>query len=254
MRLVSGMHRSGTSLVARLLHEAGADFGNPETFYPADRWNPDGYFEQLDVHEINMPLVDGRFGRMAYFHLPSTQRILERSSRFSEKIGATAKKYAACVVKENRFCLTLPAWLEHGAKVEKILVCLRNPTRVARSLRRRNKIPLWLGYRLWQQHNERLLENSSGVPVRYVVHEAIVNEESYIGEVCSALSFMGVPRSPSQVAELCADKIRFSTEPVASEGADLPTAIAELWRSLLRAHASQAVNPLPDRPTVGAVE
>ena len=46
MILIAGTHRSGTSLVARLLYESGADFGNPEGFYPPDQWNRGGYFEQ----------------------------------------------------------------------------------------------------------------------------------------------------------------------------------------------------------------
>ena len=29
MKIISGMHRSGTSLVARLFYESGADMGNP---------------------------------------------------------------------------------------------------------------------------------------------------------------------------------------------------------------------------------
>ena len=44
MYLITGMHRSGTSLVAQIFFEVGMDFGDPENFYPADRWNPDGYF------------------------------------------------------------------------------------------------------------------------------------------------------------------------------------------------------------------
>ena len=70
MKLISGMHRSGTSLVAQLFFEAGADMGNPSTFYPTDKWNSDGYFEQTDILAINQPLINGFLGRFSYFWLP----------------------------------------------------------------------------------------------------------------------------------------------------------------------------------------
>ena len=75
------MHRSGTSLVARLFFEAGEDLGDPANFYRPDRWNPDGYFEQPDIHAINMPLVHGIWGRLSYFAPPSTHAVLKRGCR-----------------------------------------------------------------------------------------------------------------------------------------------------------------------------
>ncbi len=62
MKIISGMHRSGTSLVARLFFEGGANMGNPLEFYRSDKWNTDGYFEQPDIHSINMPLINGPGG------------------------------------------------------------------------------------------------------------------------------------------------------------------------------------------------
>ena len=102
MRIISGMHRSGTSLVARLFFEAGADLGDPATFYPPDRWNPGGYFEQPAIHAINMPLINGPFWKFAYFRLPSTRTILRRARRKSDAIAAAALAYRGRVVKETR--------------------------------------------------------------------------------------------------------------------------------------------------------
>lgn len=45
--IVAGMHRSGTSLTAGLLARLGVDMGRD--LVPADRANPRGYFEDLDV-------------------------------------------------------------------------------------------------------------------------------------------------------------------------------------------------------------
>lgn len=70
------------------------------------------------------------------------------------------------MVKEPRFCLTLPAWRRHGTRFESVLVCLRDPASVARSLQRRNRISIERAERLWLLHYERLLENARDLPVR----------------------------------------------------------------------------------------
>ncbi len=61
MKIITGMHRSASSLVSRLFFEAGADFGPTETMYDANKWNPDGYYEQVDFHTVNIPIVNGPF-------------------------------------------------------------------------------------------------------------------------------------------------------------------------------------------------
>ena len=54
------MHRAGTSLLANLLFELGVPGGDPAGFLPADRWNPRGYFEQLDVLDLNNTALTGQ--------------------------------------------------------------------------------------------------------------------------------------------------------------------------------------------------
>ena len=47
------MHRSGTSMVARLLHDAGLYLGEPADLAEPGIHNPDGYWENLRFVEIN---------------------------------------------------------------------------------------------------------------------------------------------------------------------------------------------------------
>lgn len=74
MKIVVGMHRSGTSVLMNLLQRAGADLGDPAGFYPCDRWNPDGYFEQQEILTANRKLLHGPLGRLAFFSLPASTR------------------------------------------------------------------------------------------------------------------------------------------------------------------------------------
>lgn len=239
MKIISGMHRSGTSIVARLMYEAGADLGDPNTFYRPDKWNPDGYFEQPEFHAINMPIINGAFWKLSYFSLPSTDRIIRRSARFAESISTVSDKYEGKVVKEVRFCLTLPAWQKYGAHFDRILVCLREPLEVAMSVRKRRRVPLSTGYKLWCLHNERLLENARNIPLWFINYHNLLDSDRFGQEIGSALDFFGVEYSEAKLKEL-ASLIRMPRNVASSDKQiDYPPAVSKLWRNLLECHARQ---------------
>jgi len=55
---VLGMHRSGTSLLSRLVHELGLFVGEAEELMPAQPCNVEGFWERLDVSELNEQLLE----------------------------------------------------------------------------------------------------------------------------------------------------------------------------------------------------
>jgi len=56
--MVVGMHRSGTSATAGLLHRLGIHMG--QELMPATPFNPKGYFEHLQVRDFNDRLLEAR--------------------------------------------------------------------------------------------------------------------------------------------------------------------------------------------------
>lgn len=161
------MHRSGTSLVCQLLHESGFDFGSEEQFYPTDRWNIRGYFELRPIVDLNSKLITGIpktrsrlhsiLSQCVYMTMPERISIERRSGRYAEELNRLAADCAGLAVKDPRFCLTLPVWLNH-CEVEKIIVCIRHPAKVARSLKSRQQLPRGLALRFWAYHIRSLLE------------------------------------------------------------------------------------------------
>ncbi len=248
MKIITGMHRSGTSLVARLLFEAGADLGPPETLYAGDKWNPDGYYEQPDIHAVNMPLINGMFWKFAYFWLPSTATIMRRARRRAKQIRSTATAYGGKVIKETRFCLTLPAWLEHGAQVDGLLVCLREPFAVASSIKKRNRVPLSIGYRLWLTHNQRLLAAAGELPMSFVRYDHLLDEERYAGETDRALRFFGLERPSAEIEQLGKRCVKRWYNHAPPDAERHPPEVAALWRDLRDRHASQQT---AGRPAAG---
>ena len=234
------MHRSGTSLVARLFLEAGADLGNPDTFYRADKWNSDGYFEQTDIHAINMPLINGPWWKFAYYRLPSTKTILRRANRREEQIRETAQAYRGKVVKETRFCLTLHAWQRYGAEVDRILICLRDPAQVARSIKKRNHTLLRHGYYLWHLHNARILDCAgSTTPIWLIYYNNLLEPEKFQREINAAFQFMDVPVNAEAIDKMLEDLVSTSMNHNAGFEDSYPANVQELWNKLKQKHAKQ---------------
>ena len=119
MIAVMGMHRSGTSMVAGLLHHAG--FKSRNTL-DADKWNPPGYFEDVAVMRTN-DVILWQNGRGAWDNPPE---VIREGIRQFPPVD---------LVKDPRFCITWPAWDTEGVKVVKVL---RDPSAICESLSRRD--------------------------------------------------------------------------------------------------------------------
>ena len=59
MIFITGMHRSGTSLVAQVLYNLGLEFGNPKDFIKKDNWNSNGYLENKNFINLNNKIILG---------------------------------------------------------------------------------------------------------------------------------------------------------------------------------------------------
>jgi len=242
MTVVTGMHRSGTSLIANLLSEYGLDFGDPETFLPADEWNPQGYFEQRDVLDLNSRIVTGFprtggrlamfFGQLRYMAMPGRRTLERRAERFQRTLGALGRKYAKKALKDPRFCLTLGSWKKF-AEVHSIIVCLRSPLETVLSLRRRQNYPIPLGFRFWNYHIENLLRELEGERFLAVDYNALAGDAP-LHELRALRFFLGLELSEEELIRGHArtfDPGLFHCRSSTDEA--LPRRTRELWQGLL---------------------
>ena len=150
------MHRSGTSALTGALECLGVAL--PSDLLPPMEDNPKGYFEGVQVLEINERILeslqssydDTRYtidipeGTVAAF-LPEVKRFIEAEFQYS--------KFFA--LKDPRLCLTFPVWeralTELGISV-KIIIPYRNPFEIARSLQKRNDFSVEKGILLWVKY------------------------------------------------------------------------------------------------------
>lgn len=169
MIVVTGMHRSGTSLASLVLRELGANFGPNSMLYSADDWNAHGYLERTDVVDINSRAVTGfertsqtssqvasQIAYLARCGRGDSARINRRMATMGPQLEAIASETIDHFVKDPRFCLTLSGW-QNATPIDGLVVALRHPSASVASLQRRNKLPPALGHRFWRWHMRSIL-------------------------------------------------------------------------------------------------
>ena len=170
--IVVGMHRSGTSVLARLLNLMGAYFAPEGLGTGANQENPKGFWERRDVRALNDFVLHGSgcdWDRVSNFDasaIPAS--LLAEFDKRAAQIVLSMDASRPWFMKEPRLCLLLPLW----RRVLEAPVCihiLRNPVEVASSLRTRNKIPIEAGLALWETYNRRAVNGMEGLP-RVVMH------------------------------------------------------------------------------------
>lgn len=244
MIVVTGVHRSGTSAVAMTLHALGVDFGDPDAFYSADRWNERGYFERKDVVDLNSRLLTG-FARtrdplssvlsqVRYLLLPSPRAVERRAHRLVGEIADLAARLDGMAVKDPRFCLTLAAW---EGFVTASIVCLRHPAAVAGSLHRRQRVPLPLALRFWNHHAEALL----GAPAErtlYLDFDAFSGNDTS-EELSRVVRFLDLDVSDEQAVTALREQFSPGLRHFTAHDSDgLPARTRALWEALQERRAS----------------
>jgi len=182
---VVGMHRSGTSAVAGILHLNGILMGSNKTFRPKPLLqNPKGFYENYDFRKVNDRILSYQNYDVKSYSLDIPE--VEATGRLRRKMRHLLSKYATEYQnwgwKDPRTCLTLNLWLnelkELGLMKEtRILMVVRNEVSVARSLFRRNELLPEVGLRLWMRYYMRALDavDDYDVQVMYYLFEDLVN-------------------------------------------------------------------------------
>lgn len=163
------MHRSGTSLVASALAAAGIDMGG--RLLAGDEQNPPGYFEDLDVLELDRRLLgaasppgdpghaDWGWTESERLDLPAVAKAHRGEAR--ALIAERAAGGRPWGFKDPRAALLLDFWLSVAPDARFVLP-YRLPWQVADSLQRLGadvflRHPDY-GYRIWTFYNRHLLE------------------------------------------------------------------------------------------------
>ena len=177
--IVLGMHRSGTSMVARLLNMMGAYFATETTAMLPTAANPKGYWEREDIRQLNDQVIQSlgmSWDNISDFnHQLLTQELQLPFHDSAQKIIFSLETRRPWMVKDPRLCLLLPLW----QPLLEIPVCVyvyRSPIQVAQSLKQREGFPLILGIALWEKYNSYGLANCADMPRILVSHQELITQ------------------------------------------------------------------------------
>ncbi len=202
--IVLGMHRSGTSMVTRLLNLMGAYFGPEGISLGANEENPKGFWERRDVLDLDEALLlaaGADWFRVAHFSLEKIPKEALMTFRDqASKLLLELDAHRPWVMKEPRQCLLLPLWRE----LLEVPICIyvhRQPIQIAQSLHRRNDFPIPFGLALWERYTLDALQAMAELPVVRVMHEDLMRDPvEMTTSILTQLETLGVRglRQPSE--------------------------------------------------------
>ncbi len=182
--IILGMHRSGTSTVSGVLHMNKVIMGTYQTFWPRPlNQNPKGFYENYDFRQINDKIL-----KLSNYDVKSFKTkipLLKINDRLLSKMRKLVKNYNFLYDdwgwKDPRTCLTIQYWVDIMSQLNlsndlKIIFVLRKASSVARSLKKRNALPLAKGLELWKSYTEKAFEfcNVSCLPIHYCSFEDLL--------------------------------------------------------------------------------
>jgi len=194
--IVTGLGRSGTSAVARVLHESGVSMGSH--FREPTEENRTGFYEELPVCDLNDEIM-AECGIAGLKRYPLRSTVLAVARTYGDRLRALAQTESAGW-KDPRFTVMLEAWLPHLPGPPKLIVCLRSSEAFLHSIMQIfGLIDRGLAERWWSRELRRLLD----VIRDYDLNATCVEYDDLITEpertVAQIAEFVGRPLDASYV-------------------------------------------------------
>lgn len=198
---VLGMHRSGTSLLTRILNIIGVDLGSHPVFIEPGADNPKGYWEHLEICLINEAILKRHGGSWDEPPLlppgwETSAAIDDLRHRAQQLINDQFARVQLWGWKDPRSCLTLPFWQQLLPEM-RYIICLRNPVDVARSLENRNSFSAEKVSNLWLNYVSSALNHTEGKPRLMIFYEDVMDD--WLRELQRLAGFLGKPERAQQV-------------------------------------------------------
>jgi hypothetical protein len=248
---VTGMHRTGSSMVAKMLRLGGLWFGDDEDFISPASDNPEGFFEHERLVRLNDELLEATGG--AWDHPPASGPLAvddPRIAGLAVRARGTAGElsvHGSWGWKDPRICLTAAFWLDLLPDLH-FIVCVRHPVEVAMSLKRRNRISYALALSLWETYYTRLLEVVP--PDRRLVTHYGAHFDSSRNEANRVLDFAAVPRRGRSTAfEAINPELRHQRAQISLADAGVGPATIKLYRRLCEDAGWGAEDDATNSPT-----
>lgn len=164
--IILGMHRSGTSTLAGVLHLNKISMGTYKNFWPRPLdQNPKGFYENYEFRKINDLLLQevGYYVKSYKTIIPTLKPSKKRLVEMEKLVLKSNQDFENWGWKDPRTCLTINVWMDIIKKIKlekevKIIFVSRNALSVSRSLKKRNNLPIEIGLKIWKTYTEKALK------------------------------------------------------------------------------------------------
>jgi hypothetical protein len=192
---IIGMHRSGTSLVARIVNLLGVCLGPQERLHGAAPENAKGFWENQDIVWLNEEIFS-RFGVAWDSPMPlppdwhSGPQIADLEQCARTLIRELFDNEAIWGWKDPRSSIVLPFW-QRLLPPMLYVICIRNPVSVALSLERRDGFSFHKSVDLWMTYVTSALKHTTGKPRLMIFYEDVMDD--WRRELRRLADFLGRP-------------------------------------------------------------
>ena len=237
--LVVGMHRSGTSVIARYLSALGIQFGRE--LLKADIDNPFGYYEDIEILKIqrewfNNTLNHSIFGGWSDWGWTNSDSVSSIGKKSWESIARhylskreSNAKDGHWGWKEPRSTLILPFWKNIESSIF-VIGCYRSPwdisdalNRIENSLFREN--PEFI-LNLWLLYNQRLVEFED----RYPEFTTLIRAEAFLNSPNKLKNILKTRWNVETLSDLNQDDINLLISRERMPCIELPDPIETLYK------------------------
>ena len=203
--LILGMHRSGTSALARLISEFGAAL--PANLMPANADNEMGYWESLPVNQAlegvlraaGSSWTDWRsFNSKWHRRLTSAGLVGELKRAIKSEYGQSS----LFVLKDPRLCRLVPLIKEVLIELNInpcAILMVREPLEVIASLQKREKMSAQDAQLLWERHVLDAESETRDWPRAFVTYEGLLKDWRYATSNFAKLLELQWPISPIEL-------------------------------------------------------
>jgi len=193
---ILGMHRSGTSMLTRILNLCGLSLGKSEEMFTPTYHNQKGHWENNRFMEINIEIIRFFSNKISDWNTRITfpenwqkiQKIKNIKKRAIKLVKDFDSRYQSWGWKDPRNCITLPFWQEILGNRLKYIIVLRQPIDIANSLLKRNNYPVTQGLLLWDKYMTNAITFTNNLSKYFIVSEQLFSNRKK--EIMSLIKFI----------------------------------------------------------------
>lgn len=209
---IIGMHRSGTSMITRLLNLCGLDLGPYDQLLPPNEINSAGYFENekfsYGINDSLLAHLGGSWDTPPIFKEGwEKDPSLEQLAGKARDLIQTFSNSSRWGWKDPRSTILLPFWKMLIPNL-RFVICIRSPLEVVRSLDKRYSMPIQRGAYIWYQYMKLAIRDTESCPRIFVFYEDFFKNAT--SEIDRLVDFCGLQKTnnPSVLYEAISDKLR----------------------------------------------